>query len=365
MDLIAKEIARKKATAERVSNGRTFFKRSQLAAAEEIEYLRKTAKAAAATRENEIAVASSSASTKNVVNNLGGDADNTAPTAPALDTTADTTTALPQLGRAEVTRRLRRRGEPIKLFGESLEDARLRLRELELTAPEAGEGFGRNDMLDHMANVDDEFLQELLAKRGHEGMGSEAASAHVPEPRYSWEDMLSYRDQLGVDENKNRRLVRRFLRYLLDSWARDLALRPEEERRTTEGRTASATLKQTRAYVQPLLVKLKDKTVDPNVLAATVTIMQYVLNGEYLKASDSYLQFAIGKAAWPIGVTNVGIHSRSGREKLFAHHIAHVLNDDVSRKYIWALKRLMTYAQQKHPADPSKSLEYNGAAKIV
>lgn len=37
----------------------------------------------------------------------------------------------------------------------------------------------------------------------------------------------------------------------------------------------------------------------------------------------------------------VGIHERSGREKIFASNVAHVLNDETSRKYIQSLKRLV------------------------
>ena len=43
---------------------------------------------------------------------------------------------------------------------------------------------------------------------------------------------------------------------------------------------------------------------------------------------------AIGNAPWPIGVTMVGIHARTGREKIFSQQIAHVLNDETQRKYI-------------------------------
>ena len=46
---------------------------------------------------------------------------------------------------------------------------------------------------------------------------------------------------------------------------------------------------------------------------------------------------AIGNAPWPIGVTMVGIHARTGREKIFAQQIAHVLNDETQRKYIQVL----------------------------
>lgn len=34
---------------------------------------------------------------------------------------------------------------------------------------------------------------------------------------------------------------------------------------------------------------------------------------------------AIGNAPWPIGVTMVGIHARTGREKIFAQNVARIL----------------------------------------
>lgn len=77
-----------------------------------------------------------------------------------------------------------------------------------------------------------------------------------------------------------------------------------------------------------------------------------------LQANDSYLQMAIGNAPWPIGVTMVGIHARTGREKIFSKNVAHVLNDETQRKYIQALKRLMTRCQHFFPTDPSRCVEY-------
>ncbi len=65
-----------------------------------------------------------------------------------------------------------------------------------------------------------------------------------------------------------------------------------------------------------------------------VDITEYLLDRNYLKANDAYLEMAIGNAAWPIGVTMVGIHARTGREKIFDRNVAHVLNDETQRKYI-------------------------------
>lgn len=73
---------------------------------------------------------------------------------------------------------------------------------------------------------------------------------------------------------------------------------------------------------------------------------------------------AIGNAPWPLGVTMVGIHARTGREKIFSQQIAHVLNDETQRKFIQGLKRLMTACQRLYPTDPSKTLEYNAIAGV-
>jgi len=68
------------------------------------------------------------------------------------------------------------------------------------------------------------------------------------------------------------------------------------------------------------------------------------------------LEIAIGNAPWPMGVTMVGIHERSGRSKIFSSQIAHILNDETQRKYLQAIKRLMTVAQKLHPADYARNV---------
>jgi pre-mRNA-splicing factor 18 len=60
---------------------------------------------------------------------------------------------------------------------------------------------------------------------------------------------------------------------------------------------------------------------------------------QYQRANDAYLRLSIGNAAWPIGVTSVGLHERGAREKITEDVVAHVLNDEVSRKWIQAVKR--------------------------
>ena len=45
----------------------------------------------------------------------------------------------------------------------------------------------------------------------------------------------------------------------------------------------------------------------------------------------------------------VGIHERSGRERIAESKVAHVMNNEMQRKYFTAVKRLMTFAQNKRP----------------
>lgn len=78
------------------------------------------------------------------------------------------------------------------------------------------------------------------------------------------------------------------------------------------------------------------------------------ITSEYLKAHQLYLEMSIGNAAWPMGVTNVGIHQRSADSKISDSNVAHIMNDERKRKYITSVLRLMTYCQQKYPTDPSK-----------
>lgn len=73
-------------------------------------------------------------------------------------------------------------------------------------------------------------------------------------------------------------------------------------------------------------------------------------------AGDAYIRLAIGNAAWPIGVSAVGLHERAAREKVGEGEQAHVMNDESQRKYITTIKRLVSFAQTKYPSDPSRTI---------
>jgi pre-mRNA-splicing factor 18 len=141
---------------------------------------------------------------------------------------------------------------------------------------------------------------------------------------------------------------------LLKEWEIELEQRPENVKNSSQGKMDSGTYTQTRKYVKPLLKKLKNRTLQPDVVTSLYQICSAMAEREYVKANHEYLQLAIGNAPWPMGVTMVGIHERSAREKISNNKIAHILNDEQTRKYIQSVKRMMTYCQKRYPTDPSR-----------
>uniref|UniRef100_A0A672K0D6 Pre-mRNA-splicing factor 18 n=1 Tax=Sinocyclocheilus grahami TaxID=75366 RepID=A0A672K0D6_SINGR len=204
------------------------------------------------------------------------------------------------LSRQEVIRRLRERGEPIRLFGESDYDAFQRLRKIEILAPEVNKGL-RNDLKAAMDKIDQQYLNEIVG--GAEG--AELDTQH---------DLKVHEENTTIEE----------LEFLLGVWAKDLNSREDHVKRSVQGKLASATQKQTESYLEPLFRKLRKKNLPADIKESITDIIKFMLEREYVKANDAYLQMAIGNAPWPIGVTMVGIHARTGREKIFSKHVAHV-----------------------------------------
>ncbi|KAJ1697360.1 hypothetical protein LUZ63_005872 [Rhynchospora breviuscula] len=99
-----------------------------------------------------------------------------------------------------------------------------------------------------------------------------------------------------------------------------------------------------------------------DVRRALLDMVNCCMKRDYLSAMDHYIKLAIGNSPWPIGVTMVGIHERSAREKIYTNSVAHIMNDETTRKYLQSVKRLMTFCQRKYPTNPSRSVEFNSLA---
>uniref|UniRef100_A0A8C3DNH6 Pre-mRNA-splicing factor 18 n=1 Tax=Corvus moneduloides TaxID=1196302 RepID=A0A8C3DNH6_CORMO len=250
------------------------------------------------------------------------------------------------------------RGEPIRLFGETDYDTFQRLRKIEILAPEVNKGL-RNDLKDALDKIDQHYQNEIVG--GQEaGDDDSQNNLKVHEENTAIEELEALGDSLGWgDDHHDMDVITKFLKFLLGVWAKELNAREDYVKRGVQGKLISATHKQTESYLRPLFRRLCKRTLPADIKESITDIIKFMLRREYVKANNAYLQTAIGNAPWPIGVTMVGIHARTGREKIFSKHVAHVLNDETQRKYIQGLKRLMTLCQKHFPTDPSKCVEYN------
>ncbi|RDA90424.1 hypothetical protein CP533_5237 [Ophiocordyceps camponoti-saundersi (nom. inval.)] len=157
-----------------------------------------------------------------------------------------------------------------------------------------------------------------------------------------------------------------------------------ERRDTTASKAAYSAMVQTRENMKPLYLpslinpeaepptldtmlllltgprqlfrKFEAGKLDDSLLGPIVEIVKALQERRYLDANDGYLRLSIGKAAWPIGVTMVGIHERSAREKLHGGEKGHVMGDEVTRKYLQSIKRCLTFAQVRWPPDDLRQL---------
>jgi len=243
---------------------------------------------------------------------------------------------IPPIAKDQLTRRLRERHQPVMLFGESDWQRWQRLRKMEEKEP-----------MEYIQGMDNEFGREMQELDEHDDHDLDN------------DDLFKDHKQDGEGDGTNKEVCKEdfilsLFKKLLGEWEQELNDRPDSVKRTAQGKVDTVTYKQGRKHIKPLFKSLRDRTLPRDILDAIREICKFIINREYIRANDSYLRMAIGNSPWPMGVTMVGIHERSAREKIFTNQVAHVLNDETQRKYIQAIKRIMTWAQHKYPNLPSK-----------
>lgn len=135
--------------------------------------------------------------------------------------------------------------------------------------------------------------------------------------------------------------IRAYLKYLLARW--ELVLKERGQETQTE---ALEVLRQTDDSITLLLNKLRKQTLHEDVFASLATLIIHLQHQEYRQANDTYIKMSIGNAAWPIGVTAVGIHARSAQDKITGKDkVANIMKSEDTRKWLTAVKRLITFAE--------------------
>ncbi|KAJ2016697.1 hypothetical protein GGI06_003053, partial [Coemansia sp. S85] len=149
----------------------------------------------------------------------------------------------------EAVRRLRARGEPIRLFGESDGQRQRRLRMLELSE-EKSDGQ-RNEFRHVLAQVEAGAMLDDLRRQAKMSNDEEekrqrryALLAAYDVTPISLSLLRSDMDQLCT-------LLYVYFKRLLYEWDDYLATRPGEERRSAEGKMAAATQRQSADYLKP------------------------------------------------------------------------------------------------------------------
>ncbi|XP_035819399.1 pre-mRNA-splicing factor 18-like [Zea mays] len=273
------------------------------------------------------------------------------------------------LPRHEVVRR-----EPVTLFGED-DDARLSRFKLVLKS-------GVIDDIDMTEGQTNDFLRDMIemrkrqkagrdtyakgkSKRVDDG-GAAGGSADDGDAKGSGDDANADKDSKRMrtkfEELCNEDKILVFFKKLLNEWNQELDEMTELEKRTAKGKSMVATFKQCARYLSPLFEFCRKKVLPDDIRRALLVIVECCMKRDYLAAMDQYIKLTIGNAPWPIGVTMVGIHERSAREKIYTNSVAHIMNDETTRKYLQSIKRLMTLSQRRYPALPSKSVEFNSLA---
>ncbi|KAJ4320417.1 hypothetical protein N0V94_003388 [Neodidymelliopsis sp. IMI 364377] len=169
--------------------------------------------------------------------------------------------------------------------------------------------------------------------------------------------------QIPKDTEARKFLFRQLASYftmVLKEWDVTLALRDADVRESYQGKQAYAAMVQARENMRPLFKKMEKFDLSDSILEPVVEIVHAAQERRYVDANDGYLRLSIGKAAWPIGVTMVGIHERSAREKLHESdkNAAHILSDESTRKYLQSIKRCLSFAQTRWP--PTDQMQLMG-----
>lgn len=235
----------------------------------------------------------------------------------------------------EAIKRLRALDQPITLFGETPLQRLKRLRRLE--------------------GVEDPSAPTPSTAPGISSRSSKPVSRTPPVLTES--EMVIDLADIPTNTSKIYHQLASWFCLVLREWDIALASRPLSVKESFQGKAATNAYTQAAQYMVPLFKHLERKNLHPDIFPKVCEIVHHAQNRRYVTANDVYLRLSIGNAAWPIGVTMVGIHERSAREKLHEKGMAaHIMSDEVTRKYLQSIKRCLKFCQTRWPPEDQLQL---------
>lgn len=226
----------------------------------------------------------------------------------------------PSISVSEIFSFLRDHGEPCTIFGETAEE--------------------RIERYEKM-------------KRSKNSMASGSQMARPPVSLFWDADFLevaSTSDPVGVD-------ILRWIQSVLRRWDQNFSGPKSTDHSPSDegGADDERVLLQTTETLLPLIRKLQNDTVDHHLKLDLHEFVKHAVAHRYADASKAYLKISIGNAAWPIGVGKVFIQERASMDRIAT--ASHLLNNDAARRYVQALKRLLTRSAVFWPAtDPAQNI---------
>lgn len=154
----------------------------------------------------------------------------------------------------EAIRRLRAKGQPVRLFAETDRERRLRLRALELIEEKEHDRHGgQNDFKKALEDVE---MNELEAKA--KGKAKAKDSKDKEEADTSGTATIDL-ESIKTDPDKMYPLIYYALKKTLKEWGEAMEERPEHIKRSTQGKLAAATQVQSAQYLKPLFKQLRSR----------------------------------------------------------------------------------------------------------
>ena len=258
---------------------------------------------------------------------------------------------LSKLNINQINQRFRKIGEPIIMFGETLTD---RINRLTVALTKYYNQEGRDEDRTRTGNLykdkdnTDSSKSKLLLSNKNDTNNDDSDDDNSRTDENKDKKDRKYDPSIKYSEMENlskEMIVYKYFKSILKAWARNLDARPENEKTTAKGKMDTTTQKQCKDYVRPLFKMCKKKNVPADILMKLEEMVRFCENGDFRSANDKYLRAAIGNAAWPMGLNGVSIHQRAAQDNVGKSNIAHVMNNEIQRKYLTSVKRLMTYAQ--------------------
>jgi pre-mRNA-splicing factor 18 len=169
---------------------------------------------------------------------------------------------------AELTKRLRELGQPVRLFGESEKGRMKRYNRL----------IGRDSTPQRQITTDGPIPTTLSL---------------LPESE------MKVPDQLPKDEEGLKYLFRQLASYftmVLKEWDIALSKRDDAVKQTFQGKQAYNAMVQSRENMKPLFRLFEKGEVEEGILEPVVEIVRHAQNRRYVDANDAYLRLSIGKA---------------------------------------------------------------------